>query len=217
MVPVDSTLPKTFEQYTSGDTDVSGLSGGFIGAIGWDFGVISEDTEHVYLLNQDLMGGSKFTATLNWFVGREWLGTSEPVGLIDAQDNYYTDLALEMYRVEDGELTSLIARSNAQFINTEHFHIDVPATGRYAIKVRWNGERYDVVDNDQQTYGLAWFGEGLTLIGDVNRDGVVNLLDVTPFVELVSDSGFQLEADVNQDGIVNLLDVQPFVLLLSGG
>ena len=54
------------------------------------------------------------------------------------------------------------------------------------------------------------------LIGDVNLDGQVNLLDVSPFVELLSDGTFQLEADTNQDGIVNLLDVASFIDLVAG-
>ena len=54
-------------------------------------------------------------------------------------------------------------------------------------------------------------------LGDVNGDGEVNLLDVAPFVSLLSDGGFQQEADINQDGMINLLDVAPFVDLLSGG
>ena len=53
------------------------------------------------------------------------------------------------------------------------------------------------------------------LIGDVNMDGVINLLDVAPFVDLISNGGFQVEADINGDGEVNLLDVGPFVDLLS--
>ena len=55
------------------------------------------------------------------------------------------------------------------------------------------------------------------LLGDVNRDGVVTLLDVDPFVDLVVNEGFQAEADINQDGVVDLLDVQPFVEILIGG
>lgn len=55
------------------------------------------------------------------------------------------------------------------------------------------------------------------LLGDVNLDDEVNLLDVAPFVELLSSGGFQDEADINQDGQVNLLDVNPFVELLAGG
>ena len=54
------------------------------------------------------------------------------------------------------------------------------------------------------------------LIGDVNQDGVVDLLDVFPFVTLLSTGGFQEEADANQDGVVDLLDVEAFVELLTG-
>ncbi len=53
------------------------------------------------------------------------------------------------------------------------------------------------------------------LLGDVNQDGVISLLDVQPFVLLVTDSEFQIEADINRDGFVDLLDVQPFVELLT--
>ena len=65
---------------------------------------------------------------------------------------------------------------------------------------------------------FAWrlTGEVATLPGDVNLDGDVNLLDVAPFVDLVSTGMFQQEADMNQDGFVNLLDVAPFVAALGG-
>jgi len=53
------------------------------------------------------------------------------------------------------------------------------------------------------------------LLGDVNRDDSVNLLDVAPFVALLSNGNFQVEADINGDGFVNLLDIGPFVDLLS--
>ena len=53
------------------------------------------------------------------------------------------------------------------------------------------------------------------LLGDVNGSGEVDLLDVQPFVELLTNGGFSLEADVNCDGDVNLLDVSPFVEILT--
>ena len=55
------------------------------------------------------------------------------------------------------------------------------------------------------------------LLGDVNLDGVVNLLDVEPFVALITNGAFQAEGDINQDGFVNLLDVEDFIALISGG
>ena len=59
--------------------------------------------------------------------------------------------------------------------------------------------------------------EPAELLGDVNCDGGVNLLDVGPFVELISNGGFSTKADINEDDEVNLLDVGPFVDLLGGG
>lgn len=54
------------------------------------------------------------------------------------------------------------------------------------------------------------------LLGDVNMDGAVNLLDVDPFIALLSSGQYQAEADINQDGVVNLLDVAPFIGVLAG-
>ena len=53
------------------------------------------------------------------------------------------------------------------------------------------------------------------LLGDVNEDGAVDFLDISPFISVLSAGGSQVEADVNQDGSVNFLDISPFILLLS--
>ena len=58
----------------------------------------------------------------------------------------------------------------------------------------------------------------MTIIpGDLTCDGVVNLLDVSPFVAAISAGVFDPKADVNGDGSVNLSDIEPFVNLLTGG
>ena len=58
---------------------------------------------------------------------------------------------------------------------------------------------------------------GGILMGDANCDGSVNLLDVSAFVDLLTDGGFVDKVDFNGDQVVNLLDVSPFVIALSGG
>ena len=58
--------------------------------------------------------------------------------------------------------------------------------------------------------------ESKILVGDVNCDGAINLLDVAPFVDLISNGTFSDKADINGDGQVDLLDVEPFILLLNG-
>ena len=54
------------------------------------------------------------------------------------------------------------------------------------------------------------------LLGDVNQDGTVNFLDISPFIGALALGSFQLEADINQDGSVNFLDIAPFIAMLSG-
>ena len=54
------------------------------------------------------------------------------------------------------------------------------------------------------------------VLGDVNRDGTVNGLDVDPFVDVLLNGPFQAEADMNGDQFVNGLDVDPFVTAVVG-
>ena len=91
--------------------------------------------------------------------------------------------------------------------------LDLTVSAELVLNLDANGTPVDVVGNVVATGVLP----DPFLLGDVNLDGVVDLLDVGPFVELLTSGQFQTEADINQDGIVSLLDVQPFVELLSGG
>ena len=58
---------------------------------------------------------------------------------------------------------------------------------------------------------------GTFLLGDVNRDEVVNFFDISPFIDLLSGSEFQLEADIDGNGEVDFFDISPFIEILSGG
>ena len=56
------------------------------------------------------------------------------------------------------------------------------------------------------------------LLGDVNRDGVVNFLDIAPFINLLANPNvFQEEGDLNEDSVINFLDISPFIQVLAGG
>lgn len=55
------------------------------------------------------------------------------------------------------------------------------------------------------------------LIGDVNKDGVVSIADVTALVNIILGRGFDLEnADVNADGAITIADVTALVNILLG-
>ena len=105
-----------------------------------------------------------------------------------------------------------------------------PATnGEWELTTRsWNSESsgtalIEIINTTSQFGGNDFALDELSfnliadvLLGDVNLDGAVDLLDVAPFIDLISSGEFQFEADLNGAGFVNLLDVAPFVDLLSG-
>ena len=45
-----------------------------------------------------------------------------------------------------------------------------------------------------------------SLQGDVNTDGVVNILDIVLLVNLVLNDEYNATADLNSDGVINILD-----------
>ena len=55
------------------------------------------------------------------------------------------------------------------------------------------------------------------LLGDANQDGVVNFLDIAPFIGLLGTGAFLSQADSNQDGAVDFLDIASFIAILAGG
>ena len=47
-----------------------------------------------------------------------------------------------------------------------------------------------------------------TLIGDVNNDGFLNVVDVVSIVSIILDNGdYNSSADYNTDGVVNVIDI----------
>lgn len=54
------------------------------------------------------------------------------------------------------------------------------------------------------------------ILGDVNQDGVVNFLDIAPFILVLQGSEFVDVADINEDGAVTFFDIGPFIGVLTG-
>ena len=45
------------------------------------------------------------------------------------------------------------------------------------------------------------------LIGDVNNDGILNVIDVVSIVDIILNDSYLESADVNLDGNINILDL----------
>lgn len=67
------------------------------------------------------------------------------------------------------------------------------------------------------SFGIVTITVSNVLLGDVNCDGNVDLLDVQPFIDLLTAGEYSPKADFDGDGAVTLLDVTPFVEALTGG
>ena len=149
-------LDSAFDQYLGGTADVAGLTQGVMGGVavnGWDFGQVMENLTNDYLLSGDLGENSLFTATLTWYRDRRQNGTT---GFID---DSYDNLDLELWSASGGSAISLISESASLYNNSEHFQFAIPETGEYLLRVRWTGELFDQVGDDNRAlYGLAWSG-----------------------------------------------------------
>jgi len=55
-----------------------------------------------------------------------------------------------------------------------------------------------------------------SLVGDVNADGLVNILDVVLLVNMVLSDEYNASADLNNDGVINVLDVVVLVNFILG-
>jgi hypothetical protein len=142
-------LSKSYDQLLSGTTDVAGTGGGTISGIGWDYGVVAENTPNDYSFAAPLLGGSTLTVTLDWFIDRE-INLATDATLETSFDN----LTLQVRAIDSG---TLIAESATLYNEVEHLNFLVPTTATYSLHVLWAGEVWDLVnDANQTTYGLAW-------------------------------------------------------------
>ncbi len=109
--------------------------------------------------------------------------------------------------------------------NSQEFIQDAGAAGQTTFLNNTNGGLFSPPTVNASSLDLPTPFTGMAiritadngvLLGDLNGDGQVNLLDVSPFVDAVVSGTFIPEADINGDGEVNLLDIAPFVALLTG-
>ena len=77
----------------------------------------------------------------------------------------------------------------------------------------WVPDMLEACDNYLFERGISV--NPVPLRGDSNRDGVVNFLDIGPFIEILFSGPHIPEADCNEDGFVNFADIAPFIEILS--
>ena len=68
-----------------------------------------------------------------------------------------------------------------------------------------------------QRYPLDYFDEiDHGIAGDLNDDGILNILDIVSLVNLVLSNNYEASGDINGDGLLNILDIVSLVNLILG-
>ena len=52
------------------------------------------------------------------------------------------------------------------------------------------------------------------LLGDVNLDGIINILDIIATVNFILSNEYNVSADLNDDSIINVLDIIELVNII---
>ena len=205
-------LDSAYVQYTSGTTDVPGLGGGSIKAVGWDFGEAVDSATTDYSFSAPLRADSAMTATLNWFLDNSYDYAGDSL-----VDQSLDNLDLEVWKITPGsrEPDVLVAQSKGTYNNVEHLTFMLPETAKYLLRVRWNGEVFDTVnDENREVFGLAWSAT-TALLGDADGNGVVNHDDFMRLWDCFGEPGSFSEGDFNLNGMVDFGDFQ--ILELNWG
>ena len=150
-----------------------------------------------------------------------WSVDADANGIITV-DTFGSDFDTELHVYEfvpGGGLAGLILVGENDDANGSQSQVtfDVTAGTRYEIRVGGFRSSESISAGSEGNIVLnGAFTEPITLLGDINLDGSVDFLDISPFIAILSANGFQVEADINDDGSVDFLDISPFIGILGG-
>ena len=219
------------------------FSGGFITSdltIGGEFAVVAEgvgdDVANIRMTN-GLTLTLEDNATLNCQLLTANDGEEINVVLSDNAELTVERIARTAFDVSGNANLMFVPNSSSPEFTTDRINFSAAWTGDVTTGLP-NFNRTSLVGDDGSAlfntatidgvaatsidFSSVFFGadifHSIPLRGDVNRDGVIDFLDITTFVMLLnfSPNGFRAEADIHVDGVVNFLDIMPFVDVLTG-
>lgn len=124
--------------------------------IGWDYRTVKESSFQDYVLEQPLQQGSFVSVTLAWdrLVELQDKNNNKQYDVGESfSDRGLNNLDIYLMRVEDDDISKSIWSSQSDVDSVEHIFHEIPATGRYKIRVHYRQK----VNEDTQPYALAWW------------------------------------------------------------
>jgi|ETNvirnome_6_100_1030635.scaffolds.fasta_scaffold02171_11 hypothetical protein len=128
--------------------------------------------------------------------GEAW-GPTEPIWTF--RDDFYAPKQSGAFRLPNGNTFVTVSSDGYMFEVT------------YDKEIVW--EHYGSSNTFRaQKYGLDY----LTLYGDINGDGSVDVIDIVMVINYILDGSYITEADVNEDGVLNILDIVTLITFILG-
>jgi len=141
----DAAIPPVGWNYTELISPSSGVENGEDGQV------------HDYVFEAPLQANSYLAATLTWDRVVELVDTNGN-GLYDLGETFndkgLNNVDLFLMRAEDDDIADSLWSSESQEDSMEHIFYQIPATGRYKLRVVY---RQQVHDEATQPYALAWW------------------------------------------------------------
>ena len=75
----------------------------------------------------------------------------------------------------------------------------------------YNSDKIVISDRDR---GLFVLEEYYNMIGDLNNDAILNVIDIVAIVNIIMDNSYNILADINQDSIVDVTDIIALVNII---
>ena len=135
--------------------------------------------------------------------------------------DFYTDIRsdaddLQMYHITYQSSNNItLSWDSAQLLSTATFYIQ-DLNGEFQLDMK-SISYIEVADNDLLSSGLIIFVNMDFLLGDMNADGGLNVLDVVLLANIIMDGIYSVNGDMNSDGGLNVLDVILLVNIIING
>ncbi len=139
-------------------------------------------------------------------------------GLQVTYNNAYIQSQLSLkYRMSDNaNWLSLSGNLSGDLVYSENTDIEIIAQASDLITGEYSGE-ITISSNSQSvvTIPISLLVLDNGLLGDVNGDGVLNVLDVVTLVNIIlNNDDYILAGDMNQDGALDVLDIVTLVNII---
>lgn len=138
------------------------------------------------------------------------ISDNNPFGPNDLHWEFISNLLIPMqggaFRLPNGN-TIITFTTEAKIIEVDNDH-------NIIWEYIYDGDNSEWIARSNK-YNLDYLND--ILLGDINSDGILNILDIVLMVNMVLNNEFNLVSDVNEDGLLDILDIVLMVNILVGG